>query len=68
MADLEHRDPPLFMFVKLILVSFGTYLLWRMRKRPFAVFSIFLAFMTYYCVLLYHLSALDLRLMSRLLG
>jgi uncharacterized protein DUF5658 len=66
MADLVHNDPWLFMIVKLTLVSLGSYLLWRLRKRAFAVLAIFLAFFVYYLVLLYHLSAMDLRLLSRI--
>jgi hypothetical protein len=65
MADLL-ESPWLFMFVKLGLVSLGSYLLWRLRKRKLAVLAIFVAFMVYYFVLLYHLNAMDLHLLSRL--
>ena len=41
--------------VSLGLVSLGTVLLWRNRTRPLAVIGIFLAFLAYYFVLLYHL-------------
>jgi hypothetical protein len=68
MRDLVHERPVLFVMVKMFLVVGGTYLLWRYRKRPFAVFSIFLAFIVYYALLLFHLRSLDLRLFERLLS
>lgn len=53
-----------FAAVKLVLVSLGTFLLWRHRRRPLAVVGIFVALLTYYYVLLYHLSAMNLDLLG----
>lgn len=68
MEVLAHDYPLLFVIVKFVLVALGAYLLWRLRKRRLAIVSIFLAFLAYYCVLLYHLSAMQLNLFERLLG
>ncbi len=46
----------LFISAKLALVSLGTWLLWRYRRRPLAVVGVFAAFLVYYGILLYHLS------------
>lgn len=62
MAGLIDTDPSLFMVGKLMLVSLGSYLLWRLRKRAAAVVSIFMAFMVYYCIFLFHLSSIAMRL------
>jgi hypothetical protein len=67
MADLVQDSPWLFMVVKLALVSLGSYLLWKLRRRVFSVLAIFLAFLIYYFVLLYHLSALNLGLLSKII-
>lgn len=66
LEQLAHEQPVLFMGVKTLLVGLGSYLLWRFRKRPAAVVAIFLVFLAYYLVLLYHLQAMNLRLLSRL--
>lgn len=58
--------PVLFVVVKVGMVAVGTTLLWRLRKRRTAVVGIFVAFLVYYFVLLYHLRAADLRLLERL--
>ena len=55
MSDLVQSNALLFMLVKLTLVSLGTLFLWRNRSNPLAVISIFLAFFSYYLVLLFHL-------------
>lgn len=68
LADLAHGAPWTFFLVKMALVGLGSLLLWRLRKRPAAVVSIFVGFLAYYFLLLYHLSALELRLLSRLFG
>ena len=68
MADLVHKHPAMFLLVKFTLVLLGSMLLWRLRKRPLAVISIFTGFLAYYFILLYHLSAMNLRLFSRLFG
>jgi hypothetical protein len=59
-------NPVLFVVVKVGMVALGTALLWRLRKRRTAVVGIFVAFLVYYFVLLYHLRAADLRLLERL--
>jgi hypothetical protein len=66
--ELVQGSPVIFVGIKLALVGLGSALLWRHRKRPLAVIGIFTGFMLYYVVLLYHLSALDVRLLSRMLG
>ena len=68
MERLAHEQPVLFMAVKTALVGLGSYVLWKQRKRPAAVVAIFLCFLAYYFVLLYHLQAMDLRLLTRWLG
>lgn len=55
MRDLVHQTPVLFMLAKLSLVSLGTLFLWRNRNNSLAVISLFLAFFSYYIVLLYHI-------------
>jgi len=55
MSDLVQTSALLFMLVKLTLVSLGTLFLWRNRSSALAVVSLFLAFFSYYWVLLVHL-------------
>lgn len=55
MRDLVHSSALSFMLVKLTLVSLGTLFLWRYRSNALAVVSLFLAFFSYYWVLLVHL-------------
>ena len=43
-----------FFAVKLGLVGMGSWLLWQRRNHATAVIAIFIAFLTYYVVLLYH--------------
>ena len=43
-----------FVVLKITLVGLGSWLLWQRRKRPSAVIAIFIAFLAYYLVLLYH--------------
>jgi hypothetical protein len=43
-----------FIAVKLGLVGMGSWLLWQRRDHATAVIAIFIAFLTYYLVLLYH--------------
>jgi hypothetical protein len=52
------RHPVLFMAVKLTLVSGGSWLLWIHRNKPLAVIAVFIAFLTYYFILLVHLGFL----------
>lgn len=54
--DLIRIHPLLFVLVKLMLVSFGSLLLWHYRFKPLAVIAITIAFIIYYCILLYHIS------------
>jgi len=55
------RDHPLaFAIIKLGLVAGGSLLLWHYRTRPLAVVGIFLAFLVYYLLLLYHVGYLSL--------
>jgi formate hydrogenlyase subunit 3/multisubunit Na+/H+ antiporter MnhD subunit len=44
-----------FFAVKLGLVGMGSWLLWKRRENPTAVVAIFIAFLVYYLVLLYHI-------------
>jgi len=55
MRDLVHANALLFMMAKLTLVSLGTLFLWRNRSNSLAVISLFLAFFSYYLVLLFHI-------------
>ena len=43
-----------FVTVKLGLVGMGSWLLWQRRNHATAVIAIFVAFLAYYLVLLYH--------------
>jgi hypothetical protein len=63
LRDLARGDMVLFMAVKLTLVSLGALFLWRNRSHPLAVVAIFLAFLAYYLVLLYHLQYTTLMLL-----
>ncbi len=65
MNELITRSPVLFIVGKLSLVFLGSYLLWRRRNHAMSVIAIFFVFMIYYFVLLYHLQAFDLHLLSR---
>jgi len=51
---LVEGDAVAFIAVKIGLVGMGSWLLWRWRDRASAVVAIFVAFLTYYLVLLYH--------------
>ena len=64
MDGLLDISPGLFMFGKLSLVGFGSVLLWRLRTRPGAVIALFVLFLVYYFLTLYHLHFLDLGLLS----
>jgi hypothetical protein len=56
MATLVNHHAVLFVVTKLGLVSLGSLLLYRYRRRPAAVIAIFIVFVVYYLILLYHLS------------
>jgi len=51
---LVERHAVAFIAVKLGLVGMGSWLLWQRRNHPTAVVAIFVAFVAYYLVLLYH--------------
>jgi hypothetical protein len=68
MEVVLREHPVLFVATKLGLVSLGSYLLWQHRRKGAAVIAIFVAFLVYYAILTVHLGALDLRVVSRLLG
>jgi hypothetical protein len=53
-----HEHPLAFVMAKLALVSLGSLLLWRYRHRALAVVGIFVAFLTYYLLLLIHVDYL----------
>lgn len=57
-----------FVLGKTSLVALGSWILWKRRRRPLAVVCIFIAFLAYYWLLIYHLRALDLQLFSWLAG
>jgi hypothetical protein len=68
LSGLVHGHPALFAAVKIALVSLGSWVLWRFRRRGLAVVAIFVGFLAYYFLLLYHLQALELGLLKRLFG
>ncbi len=68
LAELAHKNPAMFVVVKFSLVGLGSWLLWRLRKRRMSVAAIFVAFLAYYFLLLYHLRGMNLRLLERVFG
>ena len=60
MAGAINTHPLLFMLIKLGLVALGSVILWRYRTRALAVVTIFLAFIVYYWILIFHLSVMSL--------
>jgi len=56
MDELVSEHEVLFVVVKLGLVSLGSWLLWHWRDRPAAVVGLFLAFLVYYGLLLWHVA------------
>ena len=59
-ADIVSEQPVLFALAKLALVGLGSALLWIHRDRALAVIGIFVAFLAYYLVFLYHIGYLSL--------
>lgn len=57
-----------FVLGKLALVSGGSYLLWNHRHRAFSVICIFVGFLVYYFLLLYHLKVMNVQLLQSLWG
>ena len=51
---LVERHALAFIAVKVGLVGMGSWLLWQRRHHATAVVAIFIAFLAYYMVLLYH--------------
>lgn len=69
LAELVTNHPVAFVATKYILVTLGSVLLWRHRKRRLAVIAIFLCFLVYYWLLLYHIRGVDWALFrERLFG
>ena len=68
MAVLLQNGPVPFVIVKTVLVSAGSYLLWVRRKRPLSVVAVTLLFLAYYYLLLFHLRALRLNLLDRVMA
>lgn len=67
MDTLLSWGPVPFVAGKLALVFLGTALLWRNRHRPLAVVGIFVLFGAYYALLLFHVRAMNIRLVDRML-
>ena len=65
LRELVIDHPVWFVAVKLALVCLGSFLLWRLRNHTAAVIGIFVAFLAYYLVLLYHLYFYGLLLSTR---
>lgn len=68
MDALLRLGPVAFVTGKLLLVSLGTALLWQFRRRSLAVVAIFVSFLAYYFLLLYHLRAMNAQLVQHWLG
>ncbi len=68
LRDLVSDAPVAFAAAKLALVGLASLLLWRLRERPLAVVSIFLAFLAYYALLLAHVGFLSLVVGTLLFG
>jgi len=52
---LVNENALLFVGTKIALVSLGSFLLWRWRHRPIATIGLFVAFIVYYWILVYHI-------------
>jgi hypothetical protein len=68
MSNLVENHAVLFLVTKIGLVSLGSLLLWRQRTRPIAVIAIFVVFLAYYFVLLYHLEYMSVLIRNTLAG
>ena len=60
LQEVLRGQPVAFAMAKVCLVGLGSLLLWRNRERPLAVVGIFLVFLAYYLILLYHVGYLSL--------
>lgn len=54
---LEH-GPGFFMAAKISLVSLGTFILWRLRYKGWAVASLITVFLVYLLVAFYHIQSI----------
>lgn len=63
-AQWVNSQPVVFAAGKLLLVSLGSWLLWKRRREPLAVIGIFTVFLVYYGILLIHLRAFRVALVS----
>jgi hypothetical protein len=68
MDNLIKIHPVLFISVKMALVFLGTALLWRLRQKATAVIAIFVAFICYYAILIYHLGAMNVDIILEWMG
>jgi len=68
MRDLVDQHAVLFVTIKLGLVSLGSWVLWNRRYHPAAVIAIFVAFLAYYFILLYHLQYSSILLRNTFAG
>ncbi len=59
METLLSSSPLALMIGKIVLVSLGCFLLWRLKENALAVVAIFIAFFAYYGITIYHLRALS---------
>ena len=62
---VDHGAIP-FVLAKIALVSLGGVFLWGRRTHALAVVAIFLAFLVYYLVLLYHIQFTSYLVVGRL--
>jgi hypothetical protein len=60
LKNIVNNSPVGFVFVKIVLVSFGSLLLWRYRSHPFAIIGLVFAFIIYSLVLIYHMHYVNL--------
>ncbi len=65
MQQLLEAGPVFFVLGKTALVSLGSFILWKRRRRVLSVIGIFVAFLVYYFILLYHLRAMNIGLLQR---
>jgi hypothetical protein len=68
LRDLVNDHAVTFVVVKLGLVSLGSWFLWSRRNHAIAVVSIFISFLAYYLILLYHLQYTSLLVRNILAG
>ena len=59
MAGPMGASPIVFMISKLLLVSLGVALLWRLQKHRTAVFAMFGGASVYACLVVYHVSSVN---------